>query len=168
MKRASHRDNRPGFAPLEKSRPTVTEALPPAGRSLTGFVTMSVVIVLLLVGISVTLFVLMLVWAADTGEVIVLDGTRARWYADACADHALAQLRFVPGYTGSESLSFENGSCVVMAIQASASDDFPVRAEGTSGRAFGRTLVTVELSVDASGDADGLFIASRSHVPDFE
>jgi hypothetical protein len=132
-----------------------------------GFVTLAVVIALLWVGSSATAFVLMLSWQADTGAELNRSGVQARWLADACADHGLSEVRFVPGYTGSESLSFGEGRCSIQGVTNVSSTSFELRAQGESGEAFARTLVVFELSSDASGAADGLMVASRSRVAAF-
>lgn len=126
---------------------------------------MSVVIVFFIVAVSATLFMILVSWNAETGEGIARDGVRAKWHADACAEHALHELRNVPGYAGSQSLSFDDGGCAIPPFTASAS--FSLNAEGESGGAFARVLVSGLLSVNASGEVTAVQVLSREYVADF-
>lgn len=128
---------------------------------------MTAVIVLLIIGLSATIFVLMLSVQADDDAALRVSGERSRWMAVACAEHGLSQARFTAGYTGSESLSFGEDRCTVGPLTVISSSSYELAAEGWSGEAVSRFLVEFELSTDASGSPDAVPVATKSQVIDF-
>ena len=131
-----------------------------------GFVTMSVVIVMIMVGVSATLLLLIMSWNTTTSRLIERQGTQAAWYAESCAELALASLTADLSERSTASYAFDEDSCTVLPFSPTVSESFTIRAEGTSGLAYGRVEVLLSLTVDAS-ESVTLTDIERLRVPEF-
>ena len=127
---------------------------------------MSVVIVLIMVGVSATLFVLILSWNTSTSRTIDRRGAQADWYAAACGETALAALGVDPSEESTRSFDFTDGSCTILPVSPVTSVSFTIRTEGMSGGHVGRLLVETDLALDASANAT-VTVLSRKRVIDF-
>ena len=127
---------------------------------------MSVVVVMIMVGVSATLLLLIMSWNTTTSRLIERQGTQAAWYATACAERTLAAIGLDPSERATESFAFGNDGCTALPVSPVTSVSFLVRAEGTSGLSFGRLVVSVSMSVNASGDPS-LTVLSRDRVAGF-
>jgi hypothetical protein len=122
--------------------------------------------ILLAVAVSATLIAFMAAWQSVDSQASWSASSKAQGLADACAETARAHLWLDPAYSGSESLTFGTGRCVVMPV-AGASASYEIRAEGFVAGTVARTLAQYELSVDASGSVRGLEVLRFERMADF-
>lgn len=130
----------------------------------------------LMLGATVTLLaismviVLTMLRVAGIGWQRELTGRRlqqARAMADACAEHALVNVRYDMLYAGDESLSLGVHSCDVHPLIATASAPFDIDTQGQSGEALVKIHLSASVSVNASGSVTDISINSWDFVDDF-
>lgn len=127
---------------------------------------MATVLILLAVGVAAALAAFMVAWQSVDGQHAWRSYDRARGLADRCAERARSALWDDPAYPGSESFMFGSDRCSVLPIVA-ASLSREVLAEGYAGDTVSRTVVTYELTLDASGSVQTIGSVREGTVAEF-
>jgi len=125
-----------------------------------GIVLVSVLLVSA-IGLAISIYLLLLAVAAAQSTARAEQSTKARAYADACAEYALNQLRLSPLYTGPTTLSFPNGSCEVPSVLGTGTFDRTVRAQGLVGDTIRKVEILVSITTPL------LTVSSWQEVADF-
>lgn len=100
-----------------------------------GYVILISVLVVSIVGLAIAASVITLGIGSSQTALSSQQSFQARALADACAEHALNELRQSTGYSGSETLMFATGSCEVLAVGGSGNSNRTVQVSGTVGTA---------------------------------
>lgn len=138
---------------------------PSAHANQRGFITITTVLFLVAVGLATALELLGGIAGMSGAEAVRRDALRARWLADACAEHVRAALQ-APPYAGDETLVLSGGSCDVLSVETMATASWQVRTLGRSGDALAR--VEAEFgAAGASGSPPVIMELSWERVVDF-
>lgn len=108
-----------------------------------GYVILISVLVVSIVGLAIAASVITLGIGSSQTALSSQQSFQARALADACAEHALNELRQSTGYSGSETLSFGSGSCDILAISGSGNTNRTIQASGTVDTLVRKVVVTV-------------------------
>jgi hypothetical protein len=107
-----------------------------------GYVTLLMVLVVAAVGVAISTSLLLLGLANSRTSFVLQQSKQAASLADTCAEEALQQMRFLPSYSGTASLTLGNGNCsYTVAVLAGENRD--VQATGTVGTIVRHVHVTV-------------------------
>ena len=131
-----------------------------------GFITIATVLVLLAIAVAAALAAFAMSWQTTDTQAAWARRAAAQSMADACIEHARAELWQSPGYGGNDSLTYGEGQCHVLPIAVS-SGSYQVRAEGDAADVLFRTETTLQLTVDASGSVQSVSGAELRPVTDF-
>jgi hypothetical protein len=123
-----------------------------------GFITIAVVITIALIALAVAVSSLALVRAGADAEQALVLLAHARAHGLGCLEYARDQLLASASYRGPDTLTFEEGGCILEPLDELGSASFRFRAQGAAGEALAR----VEVEVSFSEDASGSFIAPMS------
>ena len=140
---------------------------PRPSASDNGFVTITTVIILVIVGFATTIGVLALLVSTTDAEIVRRDGMAAVWLADACAERTRAGLRQGASYSWDETLALGAGTCRVLSLSQTATASYEMQAVASVSGAFARVLVTFEVAADASGSVQSVTETAWERVADF-
>jgi len=108
-----------------------------------GYVTLLSVLIVTAVAAAVSTFLLLSGLNAAEGSFFYQQSQSARAVANACAEHALNQLRLDINYIGSETLSLGSGSCQVLLVLGSGNSNRTIQALGTAGDSVRKIKIIV-------------------------
>jgi hypothetical protein len=120
-----------------------------------GFIALTSVLVLSAVFLSITISVASGAIDALTSLIAYTDRDQAKYFAEACADHALLELVRTLHYEGDEVILVEGGSCAIATITSEGDE----RIIHTSA-VVGSHAYTLEVRIDS--------IAQQSAVTTYE
>lgn len=111
-----------------------------------GYITLMAVILLGAIGSATVVSVLLLGLNSSRSSFALEQSAQARSYANSCGESALEKIAENSSYTGSNTLTFPNGSCSYL-VQTSGGSIRTVSASSTVGNAVRKiSLVTGTLS----------------------
>lgn len=96
-----------------------------------GFVTLLGVLIVGAIGTAITLSLLLLGNGASQTSNAFERSQKAKALANACAEHALNELRLSLSYTGNETYTFSGLSCQILPVQGSGNTNRAVQTSAT-------------------------------------
>lgn len=107
------------------------------------YITIISVIVVGLIGTAATLALTTISIDSIKSASEYESGKQAEYYARSCGEKALANLRLNLNYAGNESVSFDKGTCQILAIENSGTQTPIVKVSGQNGNAIKRYIIQV-------------------------
>ena len=106
-----------------------------------GFVLLAAVAILAMVTLAIALS--LVDWGTNASKLTtILDQTaRSRSLANACAEHALHQLKLDATYAGDETIPLDPDSCAILPI-TQTDNTYTIKTKGASGQALSRLVIT--------------------------
>jgi hypothetical protein len=106
-----------------------------------GYVMLITMLVVGAIGVSIAVSLLLLGTGATRSSAVRIQSVKAKAYANACAEEALWQIRLSTSYTGTDGLTFSDGSCTYKVDGKNEYRD--VFAQGLAGDATRSLQLTV-------------------------
>lgn len=116
-------------------------------RARSGYIFLVSVLAIGAIASATTVSMLLLGWAAEQNGNLVVHAVRAQEHARTCAERALYALRNDQWYAGNETVVLEDGSCDILAIGGSGTEDRTLCTQGTSGNNVRRMEITIAETV---------------------
>ncbi|MFH1749954.1 MAG: hypothetical protein ABH837_03640 [bacterium] len=126
-----------------------------------GYVALVTVMIIGAVGVAVVSAAILGSLASSKSSLLSKQVKQASGLADACAEHALIQLKLDVNYTGNESISFTNGTCEILDILNPGNTNRTVQTTGT----VDNIIRKVEINIDEINP--DLNISNWQEVGDF-
>jgi hypothetical protein len=102
-------------------------------RSLNGFTLIIGVLIMGAVAVAIVVAMLLQGVGSMNTSRSVSNAAQARAYADTCTEEAAQKLLDDLTYTGSQTITFSDGSCTIGAVSGSGNTDRTIQATGTVG-----------------------------------
>jgi len=126
-----------------------------------GYVALITVIIIGAVGIAVVIAAVLGSLASSKTSLLSEQTKQASGLADACAEHALIQLKSDVNYIGNESINFTNGDCEILNIPNPGNTNRIIQTTGSVDKIIRKVEISInEINPD-------LTINSWQEIKDF-
>ena len=112
-------------------------------ESKQGYIALTTVLILGAIGMLLVTSSLLIGTIQSQTVVSVINSFRSESYANGCAEEALKEIRLSTPYSGTDTLSFSNGSCNYSVINTGGQDR-RIEASGVSSGSTKRVLITID------------------------
>lgn len=109
-----------------------------------GYIALVTVLIIGAVGIAIAISAILSGIGSSRTNLTVEENREALALADACAEHALIELKVSFDYSGDETLNFDKGNCEILAIEGSGNENRVIKTTGSVGNVIRKNQLAIQ------------------------